>query len=463
MEEKINSNIHYTRINSKKLIELLKNPTDEVLKIEAGKREILFEAYEIEDKYIIIYGDFEISYPLTFRNCKFKSEYIIYMDHMICNKELTFENCSFLNSLFFQGGVFKKEVLFKYTDLENNEIHFTNCNFEKLNISCYNVNELFFSDTKFQSLRIGDHLSGNHIKELIIFTKANEVGDIFIAEQNFEKIYLSGSNKDHEFNFSKIKCNNISIKDFKNEGSLNFYGIEPIVKNIGYFEIFNSNLDNAQFYRASFSDYKELIIIDSFITDTLFLGCKWSNNIRAISGPGTRSFDKSLLNGRKISSNENIAIREAYRQLKISMSNHSDKIQENRFYAQELVHYNKTLKWSKPWKDNFWDKIILYLSKFFSGYGQSFFKPLIWLLLGHFILFIIAIVLDGFAPLCLSWSDASEEAFRKAFEKYFIYINPLRKLETTLSGYLIALDLSMRIWSSYMIYNIIRASRRFIS
>lgn len=463
MEEVTDSNISYTKINSDELTALLRNPTDEVLKIENGNRSVLFEAFYIENEYIVINDGVQLSFPLSFKNCIFKSENIIFIDGMICNKELTFENCNFSNSLFFLGGVFKKEILLKYCDLENNKIHLAYCNFEKISISCYNVEEVWFSGGKFESLRIGDHLINNHINKLTIFTKADEVGDIFVTGHSFDKIYLSGTNKDREFNFSKIKCDNLSINDFKNEGSFNFYGIEPKNKDVGYFQIVNSNLDNAHFYRASFSDYKELIIIDSFITDTLFLGCKWSNNIRAISGPDTRSFDDSLKNGRKISSNENIAIREAYRQLKISMSNHSDKIQENRFYAQELVFYNKTLNWGKPWQDTFWDKVVLYWSKLFSDYGQSFIRPLIWLLLGHLIMFIIAIIFQGFEPLYISWNNASEEAFKEAFEKYFLYINPLRKLETTLPGYLIILDLLMRIWSSYMIYNIIRASRRFIS
>lgn len=462
MEEN-NPNISYTKINSKELTALLRNPTSEILKIENGNRRILFEAYEIEDKYIIINDDVQLSFPLTFKNCIFKSENIIFIDGMICKKELIFEYCSFSNSLFFQGGVFKKEISLKYSDLENNKIHLAYCDFEKINISCYNVEEVWFSGGKFQSLRIGDHLIGDQIKKLTIFTKADEVGDIFITEQSIDKIYLSGTNKDREFNFSKVKCNDLTINNFKNEGSFNFYGIEPKDKNVGYFQILNSNLDNAQFYRASFSDYKELIIIDSFITDTLFLGCKWANNVRAISGPDSLLFDESIKNGRKISTNENIAIREAYRQLKISMSNHSDKIQENRFYAQELVFYNKTLNWGKPWEDTFWDKVVLYWSKLFSNYGQSFIRPLIWLLLGHLIMFNLAILLQGFKPLYFSLSNASEEAFREAFEKYFLYINPLRKLEITLPGYLIILDLLIRIWSSYMIYNIIRASRRFIS
>lgn len=451
------------KINSKELRELLRNPTDDILKTEGENSTILFSDYIIEDKYIILDETFQISLPITFQNCTFKSKYFVYVDGMICYGELTFEGCNFLNSLYFQSGIFKKEILLKYSNLNNKDIHLGNCDFDKISISCYDINQVRVSGAKFESLRIGDYLYGDNIKKLTIFTTANEVGDIFINEQSFEKIYIHGTNKNREFNFSKIKCNDISISNFKNEGYLNFYGIQPKQKGNTYFQIVNSNLEKAQFYRALFSDYKELIIIDSFITHTLFIGCKWSKNIRAIFGPGYSAFDKSLKSGRKITPEETIAIREAYRQLKISMSNHSDKIQESKFYSEELVFYNKTLNWGKPWQDKFWDKAVLYWSKLFSDYGQSFIRPIFWLLFGHLIMFIFAILLNGFDSLYLSWSNASKSAFEEAFEKYFIYINPLRKFEVSFSGYLIVLDLLMRIWSSYMIYNIIRASRRFIS
>lgn len=175
------------------------------------------------------------------------------------------------------------------------------------------------------------------------------------------------------------------------------------------------------------------------------------------------AFEDSLKAGRKTTPNEIVAIREAYRQLKISMSKHSDKIQEHKFYSEELNYHNIALTWGKPWENQFWDKLILHWSRTLSDYGQSFIKPLAWLLLGHYILFLTALLCNGFAPLHISLCKPTGAGFEEAFEKYFLYINPLRRLEVSLPGYLILLDLLMRIWSSYMIYNLIRASRRFIS
>lgn len=450
-------------LSAKELRALLRNPPKECVKELYGESSILIDGYTFEDEYLILDDSITVNRPLTFQGCTFKSDKLFFIDGLVCNESLTFESCTISDTIYFNSGIFKKEVLLKYVYVK--KVHLSHCTFGRVSISGYDIDEVWMSGSKFESLYIGEHLFGDNIKKLVIFAKADETGDIFVNDQGFDEISLYGSNKGKQINFSKIRCNNVSITNFKNEGSLNFYGIKPKdpKNDKKYFQIIDSNLDKVQFYRALFSQYKELIIIDSFITDTLFIGCKWSNNVRALYGPGYRTFEDSLKRGRKITPEEVIAIKEAYRQLKISMSKHSDKIQELKFYSQELNFHNRTLSWEKPWTNQFWDKVILLFSKTFSDYGQSFIKPLFWLLMGHSFLFFIALLFNGFVPLHISFSEPSSDGFKQAFEKFFIYINPFRRLETSLSGYLIILDLIMRIWSSYMIYNLIRASRRFIS
>lgn len=450
-------------LSAEQLRSLLRNPPQEFIKESYGELSILIDGYTFEDEHLILDDSITVKLPLTFQGCTFKSDKLFFIDGLTCNESLTFEGCTISDSIYFSSGTFKKEVLLKYVHVK--KVHLSHCTFGKVSISGYDINEVWTSGSKFESLHIGEHLLGDNIQKLVIFAKEDETGDIFVNDQGFEEISLFGSNKGKQINFSKVRCNNVSITNFKNEGSLNFYGIEPkdLNNDNRYFQIIDSNLEKVQFYRALFSQYKELIIIDSFITDTLFIGCKWSNNVRALYGPGYGTFEDSLKTGRKIKPKEVVAIKEAYRQLKISMSKHSDKIQEHKFYSEELSFHNRTLSWEKPWTNQFWDKMILLFSKTFSDYGQSFIKPLFWLLLGHYILFLVALLFNGFAPLHISICEPTSAGFKQAFEQFFIYINPLRRLETSLSGYLIILDLIMRIWSSYMIYNLIRASRRFIS
>lgn len=449
-------------LSAKELRAILKNPPKEFIKEEYEKQSILIDGYTIEDEHLILDDSITVNLPLAFHGCTIKSDKLFFISGLTCNESLTFEGCTISDCIYFNSGSFK-DVILKYVHVKS--IQLWDCTFGKISISGYDIDDIWVSGAKFESLHIGEHLVGDNISKLVIFTKEDETGDIVITDQSFDEISLHGTNKGKRISFAKLKCNSISIVDFKNEGILNFYGIEPKDANNDkrYFQIINSNLDKVEFYRVLFSQYKELIIIDSFVTDALFIGCKWSNNVRAIFGPGYGTFEDSLKNGRKITTKEVVAIKEAYRQLKISMSKHSDKIQEQKFYSEELNFHNQTLTWGKPWENQFWDKIILIWSKSFSDYGQSFIKPLLWLLFGHYILFILALVFNGFNPLHISFCEPTASGFKEAFEKFFIYINPLRRLETSLSGYLILLDLLMRIWSSYMIYNLIRASRRFIS
>lgn len=456
------SNSKVKALSAEELRAILRNPPNEFIKEEYEKRSIFIDGYTIEDEYLILDDSITVNLPLTFHGCTIKTDKLFLISGLTCNETLTFEGCTISDCLYFNSGNFK-DVIVKYVHVKS--IHLTGCTFGKVSISGYNIDEILVSGAKFESLHIGEHLVRDNISTLVLFTKEDETGDIIVSEQSFDEISLYGTNKGRRISFAKLKCNSISITNFKNEGILNFYGIEPKDPNSDkrYFQIINSNLHKAEFYRALFSQYQELIIIDSFITDALFIGCKWSNNVRALYRSGYGGFEDSLKTGRKTTPKEIVAIKEAYRQLKISMSKHSDKIQEHKFYSEELNFHNKTLTWGKPWENQFWDKVILLWSKTFSDYGQSFIKPLFWLLVGHHILFILALLFNGFSPLHISLCDPTAIGFKEAFEKFFIYINPLRRLETSLSGYLIFLDLLMRIWSSYMIYNLIRASRRFIS
>lgn len=442
---------------------LLRNPPKEFIKEEYGESSILIDGYTFEDEHLILDDSVTVNLPLTFKGCTFKTDKLFFISGLRCNESLTFDGGTISDTIYFNSGTFKKEVVLKYIYVKS--IHLSDCTFDKISISGYEINDIWVSGAKFNSLHIGEYLVGDNIGKLVIIAKEDETGDIIIREQSFDEISLYGTNKGKRISFSKLKCNKISITNFKNEGILNFYGIEPkdLSSQNRYFQIVNSNLDKVEFYRAFFSQFIEIIVIDSFITDALFIGCKWSNNVRALYGPGYDTFEDSFKTGRKTTPNEIVAIKEAYRQLKISMSKHSDKIQEHKFYSEELNFHNKSLTWGKPWENQFWDKLILIWSKVFSDYGQSFVKPLFWLLIGHYILFIFALLFNGFNPLHLSLCEPTSSGFNEAFEKFFLYINPLRRFQTSLTGYLIILDLLMRIWSSYMIYNIIRASRRFIS
>jgi hypothetical protein len=150
--------------------------------------------------------------------------------------------------------------------------------------------------------------------------------------------------------------------------------------------------------------------------------------------------------------------REIYRQLKYALSKQGDIVNEQKFHTQEMLVYDRSLLFRK----DFWTKLIIKLSYCFSDFGQSFLKPLLWLLIGHWLLFMVLIQSNNYNDLLISFSNPTWAGFELGIERYFQLINPLRKTETGFSGSRIILDLAMRVWASYMIYNLVRATRRFI-
>lgn len=211
-------------LSEKELRAILKKPPNEFIKEEYGERSILIDGYTIEDERLILDDSVTVNLPLTFHGCTIKSDKLFFISGLTCNESLTFEGCTISDCIYFDSGNFK-DVIIKHVHVKS--IHLTGCTFGKVSISGYDIDDIWVSGAKFESLHIGEHLVGDNISKLVIFAREDETGDIIVSEQSFDEISLYGINKGKRISFAKLKCNNISITDFKNEGILNFYGIEP--------------------------------------------------------------------------------------------------------------------------------------------------------------------------------------------------------------------------------------------
>jgi hypothetical protein len=231
---------------------------------------------------------------------------------------------------------------------------------------------------------------------------------------------------------------------------------------------------------VDFNAFFNVYLTDVHLTDCSFVGVKWKYNIDSFKGRGIGKSPKEeelpakiakLNNELREGYNEINELkhdpdvieyfskqREIYRQLKFAYEKQGDIINGQMFHSREMVAYNRTLNFEK----SPWTKAIIKMSYWFSDFGQSFIRPLIWLLAGHLILLQILIACGHFNDLAIDLGNPSWKGFEKSFIQFFKLINPLRRAENTFDGYEIVIDLAMRVWSSYMIYNIIRATRRFI-
>jgi hypothetical protein len=151
-----------------------------------------------------------------------------------------------------------------------------------------------------------------------------------------------------------------------------------------------------------------------------------------------------------------ISLKETYRQLKQAMLKDGNNIDALAFYRNELEEYRSFAKDNPEVKRE--DKIILWMMWLFSDHGQSFARPIAWLLGMHLVFFLIAIAV-GYNGFYFT-PDHDWSAVWDFIGSYFFLLNPVHKLPDTNGGMLIV-DFFMRLSSGFFIYHIIRASRKF--
>ncbi|SEB12545.1 hypothetical protein SAMN05660909_05678 [Chitinophaga terrae (ex Kim and Jung 2007)] len=211
----------------------------------------------------------------------------------------------------------------------------------------------------------------------------------------------------------------------------------------------HSQLGKAEFNNLDFSHFKMVSFEQSNLVDCIFTNITWA---KTVYGSSPSKGDK--MSNRSFSSKS----RETFRQLKYAMSKQGDVINEQKFHALEMGMYFETL----TWRNDFWTKLIIFLSWLTSDFGQSFWRPLVFIFVFHS-LFFLPLLFGFFSEFRISITEFSFPAFWKGLNTYLFLMNPLRKPDQEIFyGGWICIDVLMRISSSYMIYNMIRATRRFI-
>ena len=296
-----------------------------------------------------------------------------------------------------------------------------------------------------------------------------------------ERMDLFQFSSDVSVSVEDISVNSLSIYRYRNEKALRFSNLKIYKTNqISEFSIVESYLGKTEFYSIDFGAFYSVKILDSHLVDCVFVNTKWPTKIDALKGRYISMSDKETafpiklerlekrlyenINEKNLLENDPEIITyyekkiEVLRQLKFSLGKQGDIINEQKFHSLEMVTYDKTLTWD----NNFWTKSIIKFSYYFSDFGQSISQPLIGLLAIHFMFFAILVLCRVFPNFQFSIENPDATGFWNGFYEYFRLINPFRKADDTFKGGFISIDLLMRIWSSYMIYNIIRASRRFL-
>lgn len=446
---------------------------------------------------------------LTFSNLKFEDKNII--NHRLhAEYGINFVDCRFEEDLIAEGTV-------------DRSISFRNCKFHSVHIRVSNdtvgigfdgceFDRLSICDTKFQRLgivqskghcallryeidniSIGDWISPNrnYFDSLHIDVTRTQNINFTLIHTDIAKLTLNGVHTNTQrivFDYLKIK--HFFIGYFYSSGNFFLTRIHtlnlPNIKfdqmtfdltkaevskinqyyNSSLLVIFKTDLSKVTFNGFDLNGFVTVNISETNISDAVFNNTKWPRQIYSFS----LVLERDLINGllrldelnawlpwqiSKETREDHSNIRNVYRQLKLASSKQGDIVSEQFFHGKEMNAYYKSINWGT----NLWTKAVLILSKVTSNFGQSFILPLLFLLLSSAICAFLVWVAMG--------SPKDELYMNSGYwvSEILRYANPLRKISeyhTHQCNYIYAIDTLSIVPSSYLIYNIIRATRRFV-
>lgn len=393
---------------------------------------------------------------------------------------IQFEDCYFLGNVCIGGShgeahrlikftrcVFEGELLFHNTRNGTTEVNLidvaikkklsiTSGNFSKFLSSfkfCPNVN---IDSGSFKNFDLGYWGSKSEIEN--IFVQADKISGSFTFNKSvINRFHISGVNRNAELNLEGIEVNSLNIYRFRNENKFRVQNVVPynMPDRDSELIIYDSHLGKSEFYEMDLNAFTDVVIHDSFLIDCLFVNIDWPRNINPTGGKFISDKDKAITDLSSFHKKK----KENYRQLKYALSKQGDIVGEHYFHGLEMHAYNKTLK--KSWK-NSGTKAILYLSRLTSDFGQSLWKPFKSLIIINWLMFVIMIVGFSYNGFTISFNDFDRYTTVDAIAELLRLTNPLHRNDPEFTGGLLIIDIAIRVWSSYMIYNIVRATRRFL-
>ena len=223
-------------------------------------------------------------------------------------------------------------------------IKITNSKVQKVIIKDIDLNSIKIEDTEIEKLIINNV----DIKEKLSFKNNRTTLICMILNRiNFEED-------------SKVLFENLKIENFiyrKSYQESKFFDMNDI-EVLKQFRIFKVFLKNTQFNNLNIENTNTIKLSHISFEDTIFNNVKWGNISRIK------------------------ASRDIFRQLKFVNDSQGNFIEANSFYSEEMRRYEKE-------KKSFSDEVIFKLNKYLSNFGQSWLKPLFWIVLLIFIQFAV--------------------------------------------------------------------------
>jgi len=271
-----------------------------------------------------------------YSNCFFYKHTKIIPNSGGCINSPLFVSCEFKETLNLQNTRFRAQVFFEniYPGKIKN-IHITNCEFDKrFTLNGFNnvINHVNIKNSTFKSKV---NLKNNHI-----------IKEIYLNDSNFEDIFDSYGSNFHQFNTHKC-----IFQDY-----------------IGF--------EHSEFGQENKTNKEQIatFLYTTFESISNFRNTKFHNglDIENSNFKETPNFLNSGVNPENTN-------RETFRIIKNSFDSVGNNIEANRFFALEMSKYKDELLKSKN-KDDKQKLFVFKWNKRFSNFGQSYRRPIYWLL-----------------------------------------------------------------------------------
>lgn len=446
-------------------------------------------SFENIDWDFTLWGNMQMPSSILFNECSFLGEFRIKNcpKHLI--PQLIFEYCDL------------KEVRCVLTSNEIEYLEFSHCKIKSLQVENCQLHYLYLNENSISSIfrLLGANINFATIENGIsskinrIYINSQEIDELFIRSLSFSDLLVlnSFSNVTIKGTFKEIKIHSRDFNDLKIQGEdkLSYNKIENLTINDsssnGLINI--SNLEIEKFELINFINFggairlNDLTIQKAFFNDTSIgklywdqinfvkhleilrcdlFGLKFSHVGWLKEHKLSNSFlDKKRTIESKINdvgeAKTNVTLmqyeRDVYRQLKAASFNNQNLPEALAFYRNEMRLYWKEIRINGG--ANWQDRILVFLNRWVSDFGQSWLLPLVWLFGAHFLLFMSI----------YEWQFSKDiNDFKTGLGEYFQLLNPVHKTPDYINtGMGLFTEFWMRVLSGFFIYHFIRATRKF--
>ncbi len=297
-----------------------------------------------------------------YQNCQFHANWYIY-------NSLLLEN---VNSVLYQECVFHQYVSTTSDDSSNVDENyilentlFNNCSFkQKLEFHRIESKKPLFNNTDSVNTLI-EHFQ---LSECIFHEK------FILNNCNINIYHSSATIFNSKFEFKNNKVNSFYVDDTNHFGLVDTFGThfdrfnisKSIFKDfVGFEECQFGSIDNQSIQNISTFKYATFLSFVNFRNTTFNSGLD-IKNINLKEAP-------NFLNVNIHSNNSN---RETFRIIKNSFDKIGNNIEANKFFVFEMKKYKEELKNS----DQYQERFILFLNENISNFGQSYIKPILWII-----------------------------------------------------------------------------------